>query len=203
MRRIHVFVLALLLASALPAGAQSPPAPAASPGRPDGWWGAVGGGVSAIRFACQDCGDDMPVYESPSMAVSIGKTIGRKVAFGVELNVAFPALETGTRVAASALAGMARWYPAQSPFYVKFSVGLSRVRASLATEDGTDSAIRNGTGIAFGAGYDIRVGRAVALTPYAGWYMSAIGDIGDPSGTNYRRDVSWNTWTFGLGVTIF
>jgi len=202
MRRIFTMAVFAALLSVWPAAAQDAGKPPA-PNRPQGWWGSAGVDFSAIRFACQDCGDDMPVYESPSMAVSIGKTIGRKVAFGVELSVAYPSLQTGARVAASSLAGMARWYPAQSPFYLKFSVGLARVRASLATQDGTDSAIRNGTGIAFGAGYDIRVGRSVALTPYGGWYMSAIGDIGDPSGTNYQRDVSWNTWTFGVGVTIF
>jgi hypothetical protein len=98
---------------------------------------------------------------------------------------------------------MARWYPSESPFYVKFSIGLSRVRASLVSGDEAATEIRNGTGIAFGAGYDVRVGRSLALTPYAGWYMSAIGDIGTSDGSTQKRDVSWNTWTFGLGLTIF
>ena len=200
MRRIHVFLSVLLLAMAAPALAQSPQAPA--PVHPEGWWGGIGGGFSAIRFACEDCGEDQPVYESPSVVVAIGKSIGSKVAFGVEVGAAFPSLQTGTRVVASSVAGMARWYPSRSPFYLKFSIGLSRVRATLTSEGQTVSEIRNGTGIAFGAGYDIRVGRSLALTPYAGWYMSAIGDIGDPNGTQ-ARDVSWNTWTFGIGLTIF
>jgi hypothetical protein len=32
--------------------------------------------------------------------------------------------------------------------------------------------------------------------------MSAIGDIG-ADGASQKHDVSWNTWTFGVGFTIF
>jgi len=201
MRRIHVLVFTLLVAMAAPAMAQSPQT--AAPVHPEGWWGGFGGGMAALRFACADCGDSQPVYEAPAMAISFGKSIGRKVAFGVEYGGAFPSLDSGARVVASSLTGLARWYPSlTAPVFLKFGVGLSRVRASLASNGETISEIRNGTGIVFGIGWDIRVGRSAALTPYAGWYMSAIGDIG-AEGTAQKRDVSWNTWTFGLGVTIF
>jgi hypothetical protein len=201
MRWIHVNVFVLLLAMAAPATAQTAGAPV--PVHPEGWWGGLGGGVSAIRFACKDCDENQPVYESPAVAVTLGKSIGSRVAFGVEVSGAFPSLQTGTRVVASSVAGMARWYPSESPFYLKFSVGLSRIRATVISNGQTLSELRNGTGIAFGAGYDFRVGRSLALTPYAGWYMSAIGEIGDPTGTNQARDVSWNTWSVGVGLTIF
>lgn len=201
MRRTYLLAFTLLLATSAPSVAQT--ASASAPVHPEGWWGGLGGGVSAIRFACKDCDENQPVYESPAVAVSFGKSIGSKVAFGVEIGGAFPSLQTGTRVVASSVAGMARWYPSESPFYLKFSVGLSRIRATVTSNGETLSELRNGTGIAFGAGYDFRVGRSLALTPYAGWYMSAIGDIGDSSGTNQARDVSWNTWTFGVGLTIF
>jgi hypothetical protein len=200
MRRIPLLVFVLLAALAVPALAQTPQTP--PPGHPDGWWGGFGVGFSALRFACADCGDDQPVNEAPSVAFSFGKSIGRKVAFGVEYGGAFPSLETGAQVVASSLTGMARWYPSDSPIFLKFGVGLSRVRATVTSDGQTTSEIRNGTGIVFGIGWDVRLGRSAALTPYAGWYMSAIGDIG-AEGTNQARDVSWNTWTFGLGVTIF
>jgi len=198
MRRIHLVAFVLLLATAAPAIAQTPSEPVSA--HPVGWWGGVGGGFSAIRFACKDCGDQQPVYESGAVAVAVGKSIGKRVAFGVEVASAFPSNKNGTKVTASSVAGLARWYPSASPFYVKFSLGLSRVRAALA---GTESEIRNGTGIAFGAGYDVRVHRSFALTPYAGWYMSAIGEIGAGDPATHKQDVSWNTWTFGVGFTIF
>jgi len=197
MRRIHLIAFVLLLAGAAPAIAQTASEPASA--HPAGWWGGVGGGFSAIRFACEGCGEEQPVYESPAAVVAVGRSIGSRVAFGVEVGAAFPSSKNGLKVTASSIAGMARFYPSQSPFYVKFSLGLSRVRVALPGE--TPSEIRNGTGIAFGAGYDLRVHRSFALTPYAGWYMSAIGDIA--SGDAARHDVSWNTWTFGVGLTIF
>jgi hypothetical protein len=200
MRRTPLLLFVLILAMAAPAMAQPPQAPA--PVHPDGWWGSFGAGIAGLRFACEDCGEDQPVYEAPAVTVSFGKSIGTKVAFGVEYSGAFPALDSGARVVASSLAGVARWYPSASKIFLKFSVGLSRVRATVTSNGETLSEIRNGTGIAFGLGYDIRVGRSVALTPYAGWYMSAIGDIG-AAGTAQKRDVSWNTWSAGVGVTIF
>ena len=198
MRRIHLVAFVLLLAAAAPAMAQTASEPASA--HPTGWWGGVGGGYSAIRFACKDCSEQQPVYESGAAALALGKSIGSHVAFGVEVAAAFPSNKAGTKVTASSVAGLARWYPSDSPFYVKFSLGLSRVRAAV---PGTDTEIRNGTGIAFGAGYDLRVSRAVALTPYAGWYMSAIGTIGGADPAKAKQDVSWNTWTFGVGLTIF
>ena len=198
MCRIHVVAFLLVLAVAAPAIAQTANEPA--PVHPSGWWGGVGGGFSAIRFDCADCGEDQPVYESGAVVGAVGKSIGRHVAFGLEVGAAFPSNKNGAKVTASSIAGLARWYPSDSPFYMKFSLGLSRVRAAL---PGTESEIRNGTGIAFGAGYDLRVHRAFALTPYAGWYMSAIGDIGGDDPAKAKSDVSWNTWTFGVGLTIF
>jgi hypothetical protein len=200
MRWIHVVLFVLLLAMAAPAMAQTAPAPA--PAHPQGWWGEIGGGLSAIRFACQDCGEDQPVYESPAVTVAVGKSIGSRVAFGVEVSGAFPKLQTGVRSTAAAIAGTARWYPSEIPFYMKFSIGLARARVAVTSNGQTTTEIRNGTGIAFGAGYDFRLSRSVALTPFASWYMSAIGDIGDASGTQ-QRDVSWNTWSFGVSLTIF
>lgn len=200
MRWIHVLVFTLLVAMAAPALAQSPQT--AAPVHPEGWWGGFGAGIAALRFACADCGDDQPVYEAPAVAVTFGKSIGRKVAFGVEYGGSFPTIESGTRVVASSLTGMARWYPSPAPLFLKFGVGLSRVRATVTSNGQTVSEIRNGTGIVFGIGWDVRLGRSAALTPYAGWHMSAIGDIGDEA-TAQKRDVSWNTWTFGVSVTFF
>jgi hypothetical protein len=48
---------------------------------------------------------------------------------------------------------------------------------------------------------DFRVGRSLSVTPMAGWYMGAIGDIITP--TANIRNVSWNNWTFGVGLTFF
>ena len=101
----------------------------------------------------------------------------------------------------TAVTGSARWYPSSSPLYVKFGVGMARGRSSLVSGAELYETIRNGVVIDFGAGYDIRVSKSLAITPMAGWYMGAIGDIITP--TAVIRNVSWNNWTFGVSLTIF
>jgi hypothetical protein len=199
MHRVLAFMVVVVLLSAWPAAAQdagNPPAP----NRPQGWWGSVGVDFSAMRFACQDCADEQPVYESAAGQFAFGKSIGTKVAFGAEVATAAPKGPPG-RAVITAVTGIARWYPSSSPLYVKFGVGLARGRNSLVSGAGLYQTIRNGVAISFGAGYDIKVGRSVAVTPMAGWYMSAIGDVITP--TAVIRNVSWNNWTFGVSLTIF
>jgi hypothetical protein len=101
----------------------------------------------------------------------------------------------------TAVTGIARWYPSSSPLWVKFGVGLARGRNTLVSGVGLYQTIRNGVVIDFGAGYDIQVSRSLAITPMAGWYMGAIGDIITP--TAVIRNVSWNNWTFGVSLTVF
>jgi hypothetical protein len=191
-------VFAALL-SVWPAAAQDA-GNASAPSRPQGWWGSVGVDLSAIRFACQDCADEQPVYESAAGQVAFGKTIGTKVAFGAEVSIATPSGPPG-RAVITAVTGSARWYPSNSPLYVKFGVGMARGRNSLVSGAGLYQTIRNGVVISFGAGYDIQVSKSLAITPMAGWYMGAIGDIITP--TAVIRNVSWNNWTFGVSLTVF
>ena len=199
MRRIFAMAVFAALLSVWPAAAQDA-GNASAPSRPQGWWGSVGVDLSAIRFACQDCADEQPVYESAAGQVAFGKTIGTKVAFGAEVSIATPSGPPG-RAVITAVTGSARWYPSSSPLYVKFGVGMARGRSSLVSGAELYETIRNGVVIDFGAGYDIRVSKSLAITPMAGWYMGAIGDIITP--TAVIRNVSWNNWTFGVSLTIF
>ena len=199
MRRIFAMAVFAALLSVWPAAAQdagSQPAPA----RPQGWWASLGVDFSAMRFACQDCADEQPVYESAAGQVAFGKSIGNRVALGVEVATAWPKGPPG-RAVTTTVSGMARWYPSDSPLHVKFGVGIARGRITLASGAEGYQKIRNGVAISFGTGYDIRVGKSVAITPMFGWYMGAIGDVTTP--TVSIRNVSWNRWTFGVGVTIF
>ena len=199
MRRIFAMAVFAALLSVWPAAAQDAGNPTA-PNRPQGWWGSVGVDFSAMRFACQDCANEQPVYESAAGQFAFGKSIGTKVAFGVEVATATPKGPPG-RAVITAVTGIARWYPSSSPLYVKFGVGMARGRNSLVSGAGLYQTIRNGAAISFGAGYDIQVSKSLAITPMAGWYMSAIGDIITP--TAVIRNVSWNNWTFGVSLTVF
>ena len=64
---------------------------AASAGQASGLVGrSLGVDFSAMRFTCQDCADEQPVYESGAAQVAFGKSIGTHVAFGVEVATAWP-----------------------------------------------------------------------------------------------------------------
>jgi hypothetical protein len=72
MHRVLAFMVIVTLLSAWPAAAQDT-GHATAPHRPQGWWGSVGVDFSAVRFACQDCADEQPVYKSASGEVAFGK----------------------------------------------------------------------------------------------------------------------------------
>jgi len=199
MRRIFTMAVFAALLSVWPAAAQDAGNPTA-PNRPQGWWGSVGVDFSAMRFACQDCADEQPVYESAAGQFAFGKSIGTKVALGAEVAVATPSGPPG-RAVITTVTGIARWYPSSSPLWLKFGVGMARGRSTLVSGVGLYQSVRNGVAIDFGAGYDIQVSKSLAITPTAGWYMGAIGDIITP--TAVIRNVSWNNWTFGVSLTVF
>jgi hypothetical protein len=81
-----------------------------------------------------------------------------------------------------------RFYPsATGGFYLTGGLGLGTIRADV---DGFGTETETGVGAMFGAGWDIRVGRNVSLTPF----VSAFGmDSGD---------VDANVTQIGLSVTI-
>ena len=199
MRRIFTMAVFAALLSVWPAAAQDAGNPTA-PNRPQGWWGSAGVDFSAVRFACQDCANEQPVYESVAGEVAFGKSIGTKVALGAEVAVATPSGPPG-RAVITTVTGIARWYPSSSPLWLKFGVGMARGRSTLVSGVGLYQSVRNGVAIDFGAGYDIQVSKSLAITPMAGWYMGAIGDIITP--TAVIRNVSWNNWTFGVSLTVF
>src|SRR6266513_1213053 len=92
-------------------------------------------------------------------------------------------------------------YPAtRSGFFVTGGLGLSTYHANtFPSSDGT------GLGLTAGAGYDIRVGRDVSLTPVVNLVYGARGDFDVPaSGGGLATARGWKQHVidFGLGVTF-
>jgi len=75
-------------------------------------------------------------------------------------------------------------------------VGYANLRVS---NSGTATA--NGFGFVVGAGYDIRVGRNISLTPVANFYWGGDGDLKE-SGTTIDTGYKHNVFDFGLGITF-
>ncbi len=53
-----------------------------------------------------------------------------------------------------------------------------------------------------GAGYDLRIGRSVSLTPAASFLYGSVGDLTGASGTAVERGWKQNVFTLALGVTF-
>jgi hypothetical protein len=96
------------------------------------------------------------------------------------------------------LTGSLYVYPrARSGFFFTGGLGLSGYHVNTVPAwDGT------GWGLTLGAGYDIRVGRDVSLTPVVNYLYGAVGDVTVPGtgvvGSRWRQDVI----DVGLGVTF-
>lgn len=96
--------------------------------------------------------------------------------------------ENGATVTAGNTTLSAFYYPKPaSGLFLNGGVGFSRVEASA----GGSSAGETGPGFTLGAGYDIRVGTNVSITPIADWVWGA-----PQSGFNH------NFFNFAVGVTF-
>ena len=158
-----------------------------APVHPDGWWGGFGGGISAIRFACTG------LRRGPARLRVAGHRGGLRQVDRQQGRVR-RRVQRGLSVAGDRHAGgglVARRHGPVVPVAVAvlpevLARALARPRDAghrtgrRCPSSGTAPGSRSGP-----ATTSASAGR-VALTPYAGWYMSAIGDIGDPNGTTRR-----------------
>ncbi|MDZ4257689.1 MAG: outer membrane beta-barrel protein [Gemmatimonadales bacterium] len=147
-----------------------------------GFW--FNGGLGYGSLGCDGCdGREGGV----SAQIGIGGTLSQKVLLGAMSNSWYKEVD-GTSLTVSTLVAGIRFYPsATGGFYLTGGLGLGSIRADF-DDFGTDT--ETGVGAMFGAGWDIRVGRNVSLTPF----VSAFGmDNGD---------VDANVTQFGLSVTI-
>src|SRR5438270_11471714 len=102
------------------------------------------------------------------------------------------ATETMTNVTASLYL-----YPRRrSGFFVTGGLGLSNYHI-----DSDPSWNGTGWGFTAGAGYDLRFGRDVSLTPVVNYFLSGVGDV---SRSGLTRFTGWrqNVLDVGLGVTF-
>jgi hypothetical protein len=72
-------------------------------------------------------------------------------------------------------------------------------------DDGTNKYTDTGFGFMFGAGYDIRVGTKISLTPVASFYWGSLGDLtveGPGGGATSGFGLKQNVIDFQLGITF-
>src|SRR6266700_4584820 len=189
-------IVALLAAFSCAASA----ARAQYPQRRDGFWIGFGLGYGSANIKCDQCVDSSGVGGVTGF-VKLGGTPSRNVLIGGAINVWAHSDGTGNTETVSNVTASVYLYPqAKSGFFLTGGLGFSNYYVNtVPSSDGT------GWGFTGGAGYDIRVGRDVSLTPVVNFVYGALADFDVPvSGGGSVRARNWrqNVVDLGLGVTF-
>jgi hypothetical protein len=156
---------------------------AAAQGNPqtrEGFWINFGFGIGSL--GCDDCDDRV---NGTTAHLRMGGTLSQRLLLGGEVN-AWAKEEAGVTLSVAHVVPVLIFYPdANGGFYLKGGLGLTAVELDV----GAISGEENGIGLILGLGYDARVGRNFALTPFFDIAVSQL-DGG-----------SLNRYSFGLGFT--
>lgn len=166
------------------------------PQRRDGFWLGFGLGYGSANVWCDNCRAG-PRTDGVTGFLKVGGSPSQHLLIGGALN-GWSRYASGATETMANLTGALYFYPrALSGFFITGGLGLSAYHVNTVPSwDGT------GWGLTFGAGYDIRVGRDVSLTPVVNYLYGAVGDVTVPGtgalGSRWRQDVI----DVGLGVTF-
>ena len=178
--RSLAIVSALLVLGASAASAQHPQTR-------KGFWIGFGFGWGSYGIGGDSVPSGLGREGSYTVFLKMGGTINPHLLLGGEL-VGWSKSESGSTITAGNTTLTAFYYPKPaSGLFLNGGVGFSRVEVS----GGGASAGNTGPGFTLGAGYDIRVGPNVSITPIADYVWGA-----PESGFNH------NFYNFAVGVTF-
>jgi hypothetical protein len=163
--------------------------------RHSGMWVSGGGGIGLTKLKCDNgCEDESRT--GGVLFIDGGIAANDKFLFGVEFNSWSRTSDVGATeqsLRLNSLLGTVLFYPsAKSGFFVKggFGVSYARVRG---TSFFVNPDLGAGTGAAYGAGYDIAIGRSVYITPAVTLQQGFLGDavevVGSPILTGWRHNI--------------
>lgn len=169
-------------------------APAQHPQTRQGFWIAFGLGYGAAKLSsCSGCSSE----GSGTGHVRLGGTLNEQLLLGGDIT-GWVKEQSGVTATVGAVSFVAQYYPMPaSGLFLKGGVGYSGV----AFEAGGDQVTGTGFGLSAGAGYDIRVGRNISITPIVDFLYGGSRDL-QLDGTTVLDGVSSTLLNFGLGVTF-
>jgi outer membrane protein with beta-barrel domain len=198
--RGRVMVVCALSAAACLAFASVASA-ASHPQERHGFWIGLGGGVGSAKATCDDCGTS---NRETGVAgyLKLGGTLNERLLLGGEFNGWSKTQEGVTVTFGSAAATLTLYPQPASGLFIKGGVGLSIVDTEF-REGSTTVRIDPGYGLGLmvGAGYDVRVGKNISITPAVNFWGGKPGNVphdGEPLITNWRQNVV----DFTVGVTF-
>ena len=184
--RARWFVLAALLPSSLAAQ---------NPQTREGFWIGFGVGQGNLAWSCDGCTDQD--HGGPTGFLRLGGTPSNKVLLGAEMN--FWSLDFGaTEITAGDTAFTAYWDPnATGGLFLKGGFGGAIYTRKTATSE-ADSP---GGPLVLGAGYDIRVGQKISITPMLSFWGSNKANLKD-NGTIIETGFRHTGGTIQVGITF-
>jgi len=169
-----IAALLMLAGTAIPAAGQ------ANPQTREGFWISFGFGVGSL--SCEGCDER---ESGTSVYLRMGGTLSQRLLIGGEANLWTKTADDATLTVGN-VGPVLYFYPNPSGgFFLKGGIGMATIDLDL----GSFSGAETGVGVTVGVGYDARVGRGFALTPYFD-ILSSSFDGG-----------SLNSIAFGLGFT--
>ena len=192
---MHTIARVAALVAALSSAASA--AQAQYPQRRDGFWIGFGLGYGWANVKCDNCIDSSSVGGVTGF-LKLGGTPSRNVLIGGAINVWGHSDGTGNTETMTNVTASVYLYPeTKSGFFVTGGLGFSNYYVnSDPSFDGT------GWGFTAGAGYDIRVGRDVSLTPVVNFVYGGVGDVGESGVGTVATGWRQRAIDFGLGVTF-
>lgn len=163
------------------------------------WWGlGLDGGRADIK--CDACPNVDP-ETFPMLHVSLGGTLSQSLTLGVQFgggqkSGAFTS-PSSTDVAVGDANVSLYWYP-MSTGNLWLQGGLTGV--FFQAKDGSAKQSTIGGGLTAGAGYDLRMGRTMSITPSIRGAWGGKGKVKDQDGNTF--DVNWQTNFVEAGVAL-
>lgn len=175
--RYSALALALAATLSIPVAAQG------NPQTRQGFFISFGFGAGSL--GCDDCNNNDDREMGVNAYLRMGGTLSQRLLIGGEIN-GWTKTENDVTLSVNNLGPVLLFYPgANSGFYLKGGLGL----ASASLELGNLTFEDSGIGVTLGLGWDARVGRNFALTPYFDILTSSF------------EGFSVNQVAFGLGFT--
>lgn len=164
----------------------------------DGFWIGFGLGYGPLDPSCTGCGS-LDSRSSFTGHLRLGGTLRPDVLLGGDI-VTWTKSANGVDDVGGNVTAAAYFYPkVRSGFFLKGGVGI----AFFSTSPNNSGAGADGAGVGFtiGAGYDLRVGRNISLTPVANLLYGSVGDLQVNGGT-VQQGWKQTILEFGLDVTF-
>lgn len=186
--RVITLIAALAVIGAGSAAAQHPQTR-------QGFWIAFGLGFGSADLTCDGCTFDR---ETGGVGhIRLGGTLNQKLLLGGDITAWTKDIE-GVTFTVGNVSFIAQYYPTEmGGLFLKGGAGFSSIQFS----EGGQEASGESFGLSAGAGYDIRVGRNISITPLVDIMFGGSRDI-QYQGATVIPGLSYNAVNVGVGVTF-